>query len=851
MRIGRASWLPLGLTAVAVALSLTTAPEAARAWDGPLCALPQDTLAMLPPERAPLPGDEVMCGSGPTAPALLPAPTAAVTAEEAARALAEVRRLATAGAPLRALVVLGTVEHFAPEVEDRFALLRGNLSLAAGEPVAACTAYARALASPDRSVGVRAEVGMVRCLLASGERRGERALVELRERYPEMPDALALEHALGVAKRGWGERVSAAAIFRAIDLDEPGSPIAVLARAELASLASEGVRVSALRPEERVARAEQLVRTGPMDDARSAVEALRAERTLAAPLRAKVALLAARIARVEGRFDEARALASEASRGADPEAALAAANTASELAENATRRTHDAARARIRAIARGRSLARCTAAQLGEIVELAARAGLAEETNDALTRLDARVDATAAGRLSAAIVASGVADDTLIAQLLASATGDGAVGVGARYHRARALERAGTKDEAVAELRRVRATDHSELRWYALWADQRLDAYGVPRSNDGDDAAPHARSAVPIVLAALEPSALDASAIDATGVDATGMDGTGVGARLLDARVGAAPTATDAPLLDVTSGEERDALERAESLLEPLARLHGSAYPWLRRALVLTRLGETEWATDELFEAHLAYRQALGLALPNAGLEAVYRGGPPRRASPDATTRRARAALPEAARSRLAEIAALLGNPGVAIAFGGRGRAGDRPRAYEEAVVAAAAQHGLDPALLFAVMRVESVYNRRVVSYAGAVGLLQIMPRTGRLVAESMGRDEFTTADLLDPEKNVAMAAWYLASLLRRFDGRLPLAIAAYNGGPHNVRRWMEGYEPNMPLDAFLERIPFEQTHRYVRRVLGHYAAYRAQRGEAMVALDVTLPRAATDRVAF
>ena len=835
MRLSRDSWLRLGSIAVAVGLVLSAAPRRARAWDGPLCALPEDTLATLPPERAPIAGDAVMCGDGPIAPALLPTPTAAITAEEAARALAEVRRLASMGAPLRALVVLGTVEHFAPEVEDRFALLRGDLSLAADQPAAACAAYAHALGSPDRSVGVRAEVGTVRCLLASGERRGERALVELRERYPEMPESLWLAYALGVAKRGWGERVAAAAIFRAVDLDEPGSPVAVLARGELTTLASEGVRVTALRDEERVARAERLVRSGPMDDARSTVEALRGETTLAPSLRAKIALLAARIARVEGRFDAARELAREASASSDPAAAIAAASTATELAENATRRAEDAARTRIRAISRGRTMARCSAAQLAEIAEIAGRAGLADETNDALARLDARADASAALRLAAAIVASGVGDDALIARLLASATGDGTVGVAARYHRARALERAGDKDEAVAELRRVRATDRSELRWYALWADQRLDAYGVARSAESE---PAARSAVPIVLAALEPSALGAT---------TALSAHGAGDR---AATGAA-TATDAPRLDATSGEEDDSRTRAIALLEPLARDHGAAYPWLRRALVLARIGETEWATDELFEAHLAFRQAHGLPMPNAGLEAIYRGGPPRRAALDATTRRARAALPEAARARLAEVAALLGDPGVAIAFGGRGRASDRPRAYESAVVSASAEHGLDPALLFAVMRVESVYNRRVVSYAGAVGLLQIMPRTGRLVAERMGRDEFTTADLLDPEKNVAMAAWYLASLLRRFDGRLPLAIAAYNGGPHNVRRWMEGYEPDMPLDAFLERIPFEQTHRYVRRVLGHYAAYRAQHGDAMVALDITLPRAATDTIAF
>ena len=82
-------------------------------------------------------------------------------------------------------------------------------------------------------------------------------------------------------------------------------------------------------------------------------------------------------------------------------------------------------------------------------------------------------------------------------------------------------------------------------------------------------------------------------------------------------------------------------------------------------------------------------------------------------------------------------------------------------------------------------------------------------------------------------------------------DGRLPLAIASYNGGPHNVRRWMREYAATMPLDAFLEFIPFDQTHRYVRRVLGHYAAYREQENLPMERLTLVLPDPAPDTVGF
>ena len=213
---------------------------------------------------------------------------------------------------------------------------------------------------------------------------------------------------------------------------------------------------------------------------------------------------------------------------------------------------------------------------------------------------------------------------------------------------------------------------------------------------------------------------------------------------------------------------------------------------------------------------------------------------------------RARRALGREEAATLGDIAASLGDHGLGIRFGGRQRVQMLPRAYEAIVNEVARERGLDPNLLLAVMRVESVYNPRIVSYAGAVGLLQIMPRTGRLIARAMGREaEFGVDDLLDPRTNIDFAAWYLSSLIRRFEGRVPLAVAAYNGGPHNVRRWLDEHSGDMPIDAFCERIPFSQTHRYVRRVLSHWQAYRAQQGLPMPELDPTIPALDADEVAF
>jgi soluble lytic murein transglycosylase len=128
---------------------------------------------------------------------------------------------------------------------------------------------------------------------------------------------------------------------------------------------------------------------------------------------------------------------------------------------------------------------------------------------------------------------------------------------------------------------------------------------------------------------------------------------------------------------------------------------------------------------------------------------------------------------------------------------------------------------------------------------------MQIMPRTGQLIAHALGHEDFSPADLLNPQINLEFAAWYLTSLIRRFDGRLPLAIAAYNGGPHNVRRWMQECSDGASVDVLLERIPFTQTHRYVRRVLVNYEAYRKQQELPTPRLSVPLPAPRVDPVSF
>lgn len=147
----------------------------------------------------------------------------------------------------------------------------------------------------------------------------------------------------------------------------------------------------------------------------------------------------------------------------------------------------------------------------------------------------------------------------------------------------------------------------------------------------------------------------------------------------------------------------------------------------------------------------------------------------------------------------------------------------------------AAQEQGVPPALLFALVRQESLFQPAVRSRAGAVGLMQVMPSTGRLLhrqARLKGRP-----DLVDPDVNARLGASYLAQLLDMFGGDAAAALAAYNAGPGRVKRWRREAE-GLTSDEFLEAIPLTEPREYVRRILfyeGAYAALYGLRPGAMV----------------
>jgi len=148
------------------------------------------------------------------------------------------------------------------------------------------------------------------------------------------------------------------------------------------------------------------------------------------------------------------------------------------------------------------------------------------------------------------------------------------------------------------------------------------------------------------------------------------------------------------------------------------------------------------------------------------------------------------------------------------------------PVAHGAIVWDAAEAYNVDPYMVLGLMRVESLYNANAVSRVGARGAMQIMPRTGYQLAALSHNPLFAAGDLERADVAIDYGIAYLDLLMSRFGGNAPLAIASYNAGPHNVSSWLQGAGYDMPIDAFVEHIPFRETRRYVKRVTGHWSTY-------------------------
>jgi soluble lytic murein transglycosylase len=136
-----------------------------------------------------------------------------------------------------------------------------------------------------------------------------------------------------------------------------------------------------------------------------------------------------------------------------------------------------------------------------------------------------------------------------------------------------------------------------------------------------------------------------------------------------------------------------------------------------------------------------------------------------------------------------------------------------------------ASLRGLDPYLVAALVAQESNFDPEVRSSANAVGLMQVLPSTGRTYARKLGIRPFSAARLTNPEINVRIGTMIFSEEVRKYGG-VHFALAAYNAGGSRVVAWQRE-RPGLPQDEFIDDIPFPETQNYVKRILGTAEDYR------------------------
>jgi soluble lytic murein transglycosylase len=146
-------------------------------------------------------------------------------------------------------------------------------------------------------------------------------------------------------------------------------------------------------------------------------------------------------------------------------------------------------------------------------------------------------------------------------------------------------------------------------------------------------------------------------------------------------------------------------------------------------------------------------------------------------------------------------------------------------RYYDEIVNGAASVH-VDPLLVAAIIRTESKFDENDVSHAGAIGLMQLMPNTAIWIAKESGYDSYRPEQLAQREINIRLGSWYVAYLIKRFNGNQVAAIAAYNSGPNRVQEWLSSGRWDGTLEH-VDQIPVGETRHFVQRVNFNYETYK------------------------
>jgi soluble lytic murein transglycosylase-like protein len=148
------------------------------------------------------------------------------------------------------------------------------------------------------------------------------------------------------------------------------------------------------------------------------------------------------------------------------------------------------------------------------------------------------------------------------------------------------------------------------------------------------------------------------------------------------------------------------------------------------------------------------------------------------------------------------------------------------PDRFEKEIIAEAERTGIDPVTITSLIKQESGFKAGAISISGALGLMQLMPFTALDV-----KKDLMLGKLRDPVTNIGIGSKYLQSLLEKYSGNLPYALAAYNAGPHRVAKWKKEIKPEWSMIQFIESIPYRETREYVSSILRNRHWYQVRKG--------------------
>ncbi|NLH50372.1 MAG: transglycosylase SLT domain-containing protein [Myxococcales bacterium] len=159
------------------------------------------------------------------------------------------------------------------------------------------------------------------------------------------------------------------------------------------------------------------------------------------------------------------------------------------------------------------------------------------------------------------------------------------------------------------------------------------------------------------------------------------------------------------------------------------------------------------------------------------------------------------------------------------------------PLLYEDLIKQTAKKHGLDPYLVYGMIKQESAFQIQATSGVGARGLLQVMPGTGKYIARKRGLRGFHPKHLYQPEVSLDYGCWFMADLMQKSGGDLPAALAGYNAGWGRPKQWWPLHD-GRDYDELIELIPFEETRNYVKGITKNYEMYARLYGDGGKRMD-------------